>query len=341
MTFKKTLTVSIFLTVAFLSGLSAIHAWTTFLAGGAGSFATIPPFLSSGFQIETTTYLIITLIVTCVFLGITCHVILNNPPSDLPLYQLSKDIEAKLVEESQEIKNSTSETLTKLGLREFQLKEGMKFLQKEMRELHKELEKGMENSKKVLDASQKKLIVIEKQTEKALFAQKDIPKLNKKLGSLETVEKDLKTLQEEIEKANSTPISYISSMDKIDALEGKILKKATIRKLNTGGFKKIEDLLLANSLEIAHTKAMSENEAKNLQSILQLLMVPGVKHEDAVLLLESGVNSKEELALQNTFSLGAKVMRITEPYILEGKIKEEEKPSLEEIASWIKWAKIQ
>ncbi len=331
----------IFLTIVLFSGLSAIHAWTSFLAGGAGSFATIPPFLSNGFQIETTTYLIITLIVTCVFLGIACHVILNSSHSDLPLYQISQDFEAKLEEESQDIKNSTHETLTKLGLKGFQLKEGIKSLQEGIRELHKELEDGMENSKKVLDVSQKKLLGIEKKTERALIAQKEIPKLNKKLEALKTVEKNLKSLQEKFEKSNSRRISYISSLDNIDALEGKILKKATVRKLKASGFKKIEDLLLANSFEIAHTRVMSENDAKDLQSILQLLMVPGVKHEDAVLLLESGINSKEELALQDTFNLGAKVMRITEPYILEGKIKQEEKPSLEEIASWIKWAKTQ
>jgi len=336
LTFKKSFTVWIILTLVFLSGLGTIHAWISFLAGGPGSSITVPPFLSNGLQIEVTTYLITTLVTISIFLGVAGHIILSSESLDLPLYQLGKDFEVKLDEKSQEIKNSTNETLTKLGLGEFQLREGMKSLQKNTGELSKELTKELESHKKILKATHKKLVEI---GQKTLTAQKDIPKLNKKLNVLETVEKDLKIIQEVIEKANSVPEPHLSSTEKIEILEGAILKKGTVRRLRKSGFKKVEDLLLASPLEISHTKAVSESEAKGLQSILQLLMIPGVQHEDAVLLLESGVNSKEELALQNPFSLGARMVKTIELYIKEGKIKEEDKPSLEEIASWVKWAR--
>lgn len=339
MTFKKSFTNWIILTLVFLSGLGTIHAWTGFLAGGAGSSITVPPFLSNGLQIEVTTYFITTLVMTSIFLGVACHIILSSEPLDLPLYQLGKDFEAKLDETSQEIKNSTNETLTKLGLGEFQLREEMKSLQKNVRDLSKELEKELESHKKILKATQKKLAEIEQKTKKTLTAQKDIPKLKKKLNALETIEKNLKNIQEVIEKANSVPEPYLSSTEKIEVLEGAILKRGTVRRLRKRGFKKVEDLLLVSPLEMSHTKAVSESEAKGLQSMLQLLMIPGVQHEDAVLLLESGVNSKEELALQNTISLGARMVKTTQLYIEEGKIREEDKPRLEEIASWIKWAR--
>lgn len=336
MTFKKSLTAWIILTLVFLSGLGTIHAWTSFLAGGPGTSITVPPFLSNGLQIEVTTYLITTLVTISIFLGAACHITLSSESLDLPLYQLGKDFEVKLDEKSQEIKNSMNETLTKLGLREFQLREGMKALQENIGELSKELAKELESHKKILKATNKKLVEI---GHKTLTVQKDIPKLNKKLNALETVEKDLRIIQEVIEKANSVPEPYLSSTEKIEILEGAILKKGTVRRLRKSGFKKVEDLLLASPLEISHTKAVSESEAKGLQSILQLLMIPGVQHEDAALLLESGVNSKEELALQNPFSLGARMVKTTELYTKEGKIKEEDKPSLEEIASWVKWAR--
>ncbi len=339
MTLKKIFTVWILLTLVFLTVLGTIHAWTSLLADGAGSLAIIPPFLSNGFQIEVTTYFIAGLVMTSILLGATCYLIFSSEPLDLPLYQLSKDFEAKLEEKSQEIKSSTKETLAKLGLREFQLREGMKSLQKNVGELSEGLQKRIESQKKILEKAQKKLVEIERKTDKTLAGQRDLPKLKKKLQVLETVEKDLKKLQGVIEKVNSVPEPYLTSTGNIDALGGKILKRGTARRLKKNGFEKIEDLLLASPLEIAHTKAVSESEAKGLQSILQLLMVPGVQHEDAVLLLESGVNSKEELALQNTFSLGSRIVKTTELYIEEGKIKEEDKPSLEEIASWIKWAR--
>lgn len=285
------------------------------------------------------TYLLTTLVTTSIFLGAACYIILSSEPLDLPLYQLGKDFEAKLDEKSQEIENSTNETLTKLGLRQFQSREETKSLQKNIGELSKELGKELESHKEILKAAQKKLVEIEQRTKKTLIVQKDILKLKKKLNALETVEKDLKNVQEVIEKANSVPEPYLASTEKIEVLEGTILKKGTVRRLRKSGFKKVEDLLLASPLEMSHTKAVSESEAKGLQSKLQLLMIPGVQHEDAVLLLESGVNSKEELALQNPFSLGARMVKATELYIEEGKIKEKDKPSLEEIASWVKWAR--
>jgi hypothetical protein len=137
------------------------------------------------------------------------------------------------------------------------------------------------------------------------------------------------------------PEPYITSTDGISVLEGKLLKRGTVRRLKSGGIQTIEDLLLKSPLEIAMTKTMSESEAKNLQSVIQLLMVPGIQHEDAVLLMKSGVNSKQELALQDTFSLGARLSKTAELYVKEGKINENEKPTLEEIASWIKLAKMQ
>ena len=60
-----------------------------------------------------------------------------------------------------------------------------------------------------------------------------------------------------------------------------------------------------------------------------------------MLLFKSGVSSKQELGLQDTFSLGARISKTAEHYIKEGKIKVNEKPTLEKISSWIKWAKIQ
>ena len=107
MTLKKIFTVWILLTLVFLTVLGTIHAWTSLLADGAGSLATIPPFLSNGFQIEATTYFIAGLVMTSILLGATCYLIFSSEPLDLPLYQLSKDFEAKLEEKSQEIKSST------------------------------------------------------------------------------------------------------------------------------------------------------------------------------------------------------------------------------------------
>ncbi|MCK4478534.1 DUF4332 domain-containing protein [Candidatus Bathyarchaeota archaeon] len=335
MTSKKAFTVWILIIFTFLAILGTLHGWILWQIEDVSVITVL------SFSLEVTTYFIATLTTTFFFIGAVCYVVFRGESLDLPLYQLSKDFEEQLDVKCEEIKNSTDEALTKLGLREFQLKESMKVLHKKFGELNNKLKKSMETHEKILKTTQKKLLGMEHKISKIQTSQKELPKLKKKLQAIEAVEEELKNIQEIMTKFNSIPEPCLKSTDGISVLEGKVLKRGTVRQLKLNGIEKIEDLLLKSPVEIALTKTMTEGEAKNLQSIIQLLMVPRVQHEDAVLLLKSGVNSKQELALQDTFSLGARVAKTAELYVKDGKIKEDEKPTLEEIALWIRLAKAQ
>lgn len=335
MTSKKALVVWILVIFAFLATLSTFHAWILWQTEGVNMVA----FLS--FQIEVTIYFVATLTLAFFFIGTVCYVIFSKESLDLQFYQLSKDFREKLDTKSEEIKDSTEEALTKLGLREFQLKENIKALQKRFGELDSDMKQNLINSEKTLKTTQNKLTKIERKIDKIRIAQKELPQLKTKLRALETVEKDLRNIQNLVEQIDSVPKSYMTSTDHIKSFEGILLKRATVRQLRLNGIEKIEELIFKSPVEIALTRAMTENEAKSLQSVIKLLMIPGVQHDDAVLLLKSGINSRQELALQDVFNLGAKVSKTAELYIKEGKIRETEKPTLEEIGSWIKWAKVQ
>ena len=291
-----------------------------------------------GLQISVATYFFLTLAATCCLLGAICYVVFSRSSLELSLHQLGKDIEERLDEKSREIKDTTDRALTKLGLREFRLKESIKVFQERFEEFDNRMGEKLENHKKDIETARKKLTGIENKIDGLQDAQKDLSNL-RKLQVIETVEKDLKGIKGIMEKFDVIPEPYLTSTDKIEALKGSVLKEETVLGLKSKGIERIEDLLLRNPVEIAMTKIMSESEAKSLQSIMQLLMVPGIKREDAILLLKSGVNSRQELSLQDPFSLGAKVSRTAELCINEGKFNEKEKPSLEEITSWIKWAK--
>ena len=90
---------------------------------------------------------------------------------------------------------------------------------------------------------------------------------------------------------------------------------------------------------IAEKTDMSEKMVEKLQGRAQLAMVPGVKEKDLVLLEEVGVMNRKDLACQEPFELGRKISGIAKVYVAEGKISEAEKPTIEEIYSWIKFAK--
>ncbi|MCW4051742.1 MAG: DUF4332 domain-containing protein [Candidatus Bathyarchaeota archaeon] len=339
MTLKKAFSVWIMATFVFIGILVTTHAWNLWHTEGAGSLVTFP-ILGNLVSLEVTFYLIAALAFSLAFVGGVCYAVFRSNSLEIPLYQLSKSFEEKLDQKSEEIQESTNQSIGKLGLREFQLGEDMKNLQKQTERLYKKLGKSLENAEKNLENAQKKLAEIERKTDGIGKSQKQLSELKKKLQSAVSVDNSLKSINRKIGEITSNPKPYLASTDRIQMLEGKILKRDTVRRLKAVGFSKIEDLLLKSPMDIVLTEAMSENEAKNLQSILQLLMVPGVGHEDAMLLLKSGVNSKQELGLQDTFGLGARISKVAEHYLEEGKIKVNERPSLEEIASWIKWAKV-
>jgi hypothetical protein len=58
-----------------------------------------------------------------------------------------------------------------------------------------------------------------------------------------------------------------------------------------------------------------------------------------VLLEEAGVTNRKELASQDSLELGRKINDIFKVYVAEEKMSEAEKPTIEEIDSWIKFAK--
>ncbi len=335
MTAKKALKVWILIVFAFLSMLGALHAWILWRLEGV-SIVTI-----FYFTMEITTYFLTTLLITFLFIGAICFAVFHSDSLELPLYQLGRDLEFKLDAKSEDIKSSTDEALTKLGLREFRLKESMKDLQKQLGELDAKLKESADSQGKALETAQKKLTEMERKIDRMDVAQKELPKLDKRLEAMETLESNLKDIKETVEKLNSLPQPYLTSTNEIDVLEGRVLKPSTVRQLKQSGIEKVEDLLLKSPVEIAMTKTMSDGEAKSLQSVIQLMMIPGIQHQDAMLLLKSGVNSTQELALQDTLSLGARMAKTAGLYVQEGKIRENDKPTLEEIASWIKSAKTQ
>ncbi len=335
LTSKRAFKIWVLIIFVFLAILGTLQAWILWQIEGVSAITIF------SFTIEIIVYFALTLVSTIFFIGAVCFAVFRGESSDLSLHELSIEFEEKLDAKSEEIKSSTNTALTKLGLREFQLKESMKTLEQKLTESSDKLKETMESYEKILKTAQKKLVKIERRISKIETAQKELPKVKRKLQALKTVGKDLKSLQETMAKVNSVPEPYVNSTNEIKVLEGKMLRKGTIRRLKSSGIETIEDLLLKNPVEIAMTKAMSESEAKSLQSAIQLLMIPGIQHEDAALLLKSGVNSKQELALQDAFNLGARVSKVAELYLEEGKIKEDEKPTLEKIGSWIRLAKTQ
>ena len=68
-------------------------------------------------------------------------------------------------------------------------------------------------------------------------------------------------------------------------------------------------------------------------------MVPGIKEKELILLEEVEVTNRKELAEQDPLELGKKINSVFEMCVEKGKITEAEKPTIEEIYSWVKFAR--
>lgn len=108
--------------------------------------------------------------------------------------------------------------------------------------------------------------------------------------------------------------------------------------LRAMGITNAGELITADPAIIAERTRVSSEMAMRLQTKAQLLMVPGIDENDVELLEDAGVKTRRELAEQDTIELSRKIGEIAKTYVEQGKISESEKPTIEEISSWIKLA---
>jgi predicted RecB family nuclease len=78
---------------------------------------------------------------------------------------------------------------------------------------------------------------------------------------------------------------------------------------------------------------------EKLQARAQLSMVPGVKEKDLILLEELSITSRRQLANQDPIDLSKRINKLFNNLVEKGQISEDEKPTIEEITSWVKFAK--
>jgi predicted RecB family nuclease len=104
------------------------------------------------------------------------------------------------------------------------------------------------------------------------------------------------------------------------------------------GITSVHEFLTTNPTLIGEKTRLSPETAQNLQTIAQLLMVPGITEADAEMLVDAGIKSRKELADQDLIQLSNRVSGIAKVYVNQGKIPKDESPTIEEISSWIRMA---
>jgi len=363
---------------SFLSGLNAIVAVILSINFGIESTFQ-PYLLDSfigGFP--TYAYLIGSIIATLIFLGATTSKMvteLSNIPmlnqinskanniqqtqklqqADLEnlkntlsvmgnnLVTTKKEINKKFAEQDNEIKLAQTSLTNKINKKSTQIKaeietrltEGFGEQAEMLKEFHAslttkftnqstQLKAQIENQLRQIDATVKTQEQTTKKTAKTIQKQKDeITNIQTKLTNLEN-----QFVQ---------PQPQLTSQSNPEKVRG--IGPTTAKELTEMGITTVGQLIMEDPKLIAEKTSTTQKTAQKLQGIAQLSMVPAVTEKNIILLEEAGIPNRKELANQDPIELSQKINKIFKTQQDEGKMEEADKPTIEQIQSWIKNAK--
>jgi hypothetical protein len=187
----------------------------------------------------------------------------------------------------------------------------------------------------VNDAVARQLAKIEGDMQKqAQRVRKSADAIDKQEGEIADIKVTLAELEEAVVKP---PEPQLTSQSKPEDVRG--IGENTGNELREMGVTNVGELVTTEPSAIAAKTDMSEKMVEKLQGRAQLAMVPGVSEKDLILLEEAGVMNRKDLASQDPFELGKKINAVFKTLVEEGKMSEAEKPSVEEVDSWIRFAK--
>ncbi|MFX1476231.1 MAG: DUF4332 domain-containing protein [Promethearchaeota archaeon] len=158
-----------------------------------------------------------------------------------------------------------------------------------------------------------------------------------------------KTIEKEMLKLNDIKARLNKIQKQITPLQPKITSSDRPQKINgigprigdalrAMGITSVGELITTDPTLVAVETRLSIETVKQLQAAAELQMVPGVGEVDVKLLRDAGVFTIKELAGQDPIHLGRRITEIAKTYGEQGKIDESERPSLEEVMSWVKLA---
>ncbi len=298
-------------------------------------------------------YLWIFLTATFIFLGLTCLIAYRKLPPDPDIVKMFVKVGGNLAafKKTQEVTAS-------------ELAENIENNRKTSRDLFKKVDTNLEEAKK------ETLAVMEKQERTIQKARRDLVSTvetkvgetrGEMLGALKKQEatmrevghlskqgtstlmeqnaqlEDMRIRLEKIEEKMMLPHPRLKSQDNPEEIKG--IGPRLGEELRGIGITNVGELIVADPDLIGEKTRISRDMAARLQATAQLGMIPCVDENDAEMLVDAEVTSLRELADQDLVQLGRKMKEIANTYVEEGKISEDEKPTIEEISSWIRMAR--
>jgi len=364
---KRGIVVWILAFLTFIVALNAVNAvilWATQSAGLDYTFTPLYPINLLISDLQVRIYLWTSIALTFIFLGFTCIAAFRKPPTDPALIKMFVKLDGNLTANRKALTNGLEENNEMIGSTRMDLLDRLDVNKKAGEKLVKTVDANLDDAKKDILSSlgkQKKemqklheelfpaietsLSNVREETLKAIgnqaIAIQKVERLGKKSATtIEAQSTELTDMKTRIERIESGLVPFqqkLTSQEEPEKVKG--IGPRLGKELRAMGITSVGKLLVADPEAVAEKTRASPEMVKHLQTIAQLLMVPGVDENDAELLKEAGVNGIKELADQDPIQLSSKIEEIAKIYVKQGRITENEKPTIEEIVSWIKQAK--
>jgi predicted flap endonuclease-1-like 5' DNA nuclease len=331
--------------LTFMAGLNSIYAIILWSKGNQ----TISPYLISQLigEIPITAYFWLSITSTFVFLGLATTVAYRTPPVESALLSTSAKLEENIAKFRKDILAFLKSLSEERGEQTLAVEE----VNKTTKALKKNLSESLEENRKVREELLEKIGTTLGNAQEALLKiietqgasiRKVEQMTEESARALESSAKELAEIKMRMEKmeAKLTPepprLTSKSSVEEIKGVGPRIANE-----LKMLGITSVMDLVTADPIFVMKkTGSISSEKVAQWQAIAQLQMIPGISEGAAELLEKAGVRSRKELADQDPVGLSRKIEEVIRNQDTYGKVSKVEKPTIEEVAYWIKMAKL-
>jgi hypothetical protein len=356
---------------SLLAGANVVNA--TIMWFNLGPTATFDSSLISGLKIPVYAYFLVSFLTTLAFLGGTTHQAvseLSNTEKINAINEKTDRLEKGQNAQQKLLENAQAKIFLVDEAVERSRKEFSKGLSDQGEAIIQSMENDNQAQQKTLKGIQGRVFLLEESTkainkslgEQAENIEKDHANLLEKLGRpladiesslMKTEQRGSKTeatiskQEAEIEEINlrigrlenalarGTPL--LTSQSKLETVKG--IGEGKAAELREMGIANVGDLIMADPKVAALKMGSSEKTFEKLQGRAQLSLIPGMKEKALFLLEELDIVDRKSLAEQDTIELSKKINAIFNVNVANGKVSEGDKPTIEEIDSWVKYVR--
>jgi len=307
--------------LTLLAVLNVFNALIQLNLNGNASIAYFRIFNISFGGLNTEAYFWVSFIVAFLLFGLTSFLVYRGLPADPRMLQGIAKIEENLAVNSNMIENTQIGFFRRLEENEKANEEIFRKVNINLDDMKKETSDNLTSQKKALEKmeeeSRNNAETIKKQA-------MDLTNLKKKIDKIKT--------ETTIQKPK---VTSRTKLDKVKSISSRLATKLSQMKTTN-----VSELLAADPATIAEKAAELVENIANVQAQAQLLMVPGINERDAELLVKFGITSRRELANQDPVQLYRGIFGIAKTYVEHGKLSPRKVPTVEDVSSWIKQARL-